>query len=404
MVCYADAMEKHEAPAAFDLMRAALNERQWRLYLAVEAKKIGRGGISQVARDAHTTRKTIRKGIAEIEGGQAYVEGHRVRSRGGGRKSLSAQDPTLIADLEALVEPKGDPMSLLTWTTKSIGHLHRALQEKGHTVAETTVRRLLQAHDYTLQANKKEYEGASVSDRDDQFTHIKEECARFEEDAHPIISVDCKKKELLGNFKNNGQEWQPKGQPVPVNVYDFLSLADGKAIPYGVYDVLRNTGFVNVGQDHDTAAFAVESIRRWWRQHGQGQYPTAHELLIVADGGGSNSARSRLWKKELQGLATETGLILRICHLPPGTSKWNKIEHKLFSYISINWRARPLTSMETVIELISSTTTTRGLTVKAVVDTNAYPTKMTVSATELQALHLVRDSFHGDWNYALHPQ
>jgi hypothetical protein len=396
-------MDKHEAPAAFDLMRAALNERQWRLYLAVEAKKIGRGGISQVARAAHTTRKTIRKGIAEIEGGHAYVVGDRVRGHGGGRKSLSTRDPTLVADLEALLDPKGDPMSLLKWTTKSISHLRTALQEQGHTVAETTVRRLLQAHGYTLQANKKEYEGASSPDRDGQFAHIKEACTRCEEAGQPIISVDCKKKELLGNFKNNGREWQPKGQPVTVNVYDFLSLADGKAIPYGVYDVLRNTGFVNVGQDHDTAAFAVESIRRWWQHHGQGAYPTARELLIVADGGGSNSARSRLWKKELQGLATETGLTLRVCHLPPGTSKWNKIEHKLFSYISINWRARPLTSMATVIELISRTTTPGGLTVAAVVDTTAYPTKMTVSDTEFQALHLVRDSFHGEWNYALHP-
>jgi len=219
----------------------------------------------------------------------------------------------------------------------------------------------------------------------------------------PIISVDCKKKELLGAFKNNGQEWQPKGRPVTVNVYDFLSLADGKAIPYGVYDVLRNTGFVNVGQDHDTAAFAVESIRRWWRQHGQAAYPAARELLIVADGGGSNSARGRLWKTELQGLAIETDLTLRVCHLPPGTSKWNKIEHKLFSYISINWRVRPLTSMETVIELISRTTTAGGLTVAAVADTNVYPTKISVSDAELRALNLVRDAFHGDWNYALHP-
>ena len=397
-------MEKYEAAAAFDVMRAALNERQWRMYLAVEAKRIGRGGISMIARDAHTTRKTIRRGIAEIEGGQAYVEGDRIRGSGGGRKRLSAQDPTLVADLEGLVEPKGDPMSLLKWTTKSISHLQRALQEQGHTVAETTVRRLLQAHDYTLQANKKTDEGARSPDRDAQFTYIKEECAQFEEKGCPIISVDCKKKELLGTFKNNGREWQPTGQPVPVNVYDFLSLADGKAIPYGVYDVLRNTGFVNVGQDHDTAAFAVESIRRWWRHHGQDTYPAAQELLIVADGGGSNSARGRLWKTELQGLATETGLTLRVSHLPPGTSTWNKIEHKLFSYISINWRARPLTRMETVSELIASTTTTGGLTVKAVVATNTYPTKITVSATELQALHLVRDSFHGDWNYALHPQ
>jgi DDE family transposase len=396
-------METYEAPAAFDVMRAALNERQWRLYLAVEAKKRGRGGISQVAREAGTTRKTIRKGIAEIESGQAYVAGDRVRSRGGGRKRLSTQDPTLLADLEALLDPKGDPMSLLKWTTKSISHLQQALCEKGHRVGETTIRRLLRAHDYTLQANKKEHEGASAPERDSQFAHIKEECARCEAARQPIISVDCKKKELLGRFKNNGREWQPQGQAVTVNVYDFLSLAEGKAIPYGVYDVLRNTGFVNVGQDHDTAACAVESIRRWWHQHGQDAYPTAHELLIVADGGGSNSARGRLWKKELQGLATETGLIVRVCHLPPGTSKWNKIEHKLFSYISINWRARPLTSMETVIELISHTTTAGGLTVAAVADTNAYPTKIGVSDAELRALHLVRDAFHGDWNYALHP-
>jgi hypothetical protein len=397
-------MEKHEAPAAFDLMRGALNERQWRLYRAVDAKKLGRGGISRVARDAHPPRKTIRTGIAEIEGGHAYVEGDRVRGRGGGRKSLSALDPTLVVDLEGLLDPKGDPMSLLKWTTKSISHLQQALQEQGHTVAQTTVRRLLRARGYTLQAAKKEHEGAGAPDRDGQFSHIKEECARCAAQGQPIISVDCKKKELLGTFKNNGREWQSKGEPVAVNVYDFLSLAEGKAIPYGVYDVLRNAGFVNVGQDHDTAAFAVESIRRWWCQHGRTTYPTAHELLIVADGGGSNSARSRLWKKELQRLATEAGLTLRVCHLPPGTSKWNKIEHRLFSYISINWRARPLTSMETVIELISSTTTTGGLTVEAVVDTNAYPTKTTVSDAELQALHLVRDSFHGDWNYALHPQ
>jgi hypothetical protein len=396
-------MEKHEAIAAYEVMRAALNERQWRMYLAVEAKKIGRGGISAVARDAHTTRRTIRKGIAEIESGQAYVAGERIRGNGGGRKRLSAQDPTLVADLEALLDPKGDPMSLLKWTTKSISHLHTALQAQGHTVAQTTVRRLLRAHGYTLQAHKKTDEGAGSPDRDDQFTHIKEQCARCAEEGKPIISVDCKKKELLGNFKNNGREWQPTGQPATVNVYDFLRLADGQAIPYGVYDVLRNTGFVNVGQDHDTAAFAVESIRRWWPQHGQDTYPAARELLIVADGGGSNSARGRLWKTELQGLATETGLTLRVCHLPPGTSKWNKIEHKLFSYLSINWRAHPLTSLETVIELISRTTTTGGLTVAAVVDTNASPTKITVSDAELHALHLVRDVFHGDWNYTLHP-
>jgi hypothetical protein len=385
-------------------MRATLNERQWRVYLAVEAKKIGRGGISQVAREAHTTRDTIRRGVAELEGGVAYGAGDRQRLPGGGRKKRSAQDPTLVADLEALLDPKGDPMSLLKWTTKSITHLQQALAAQGHTVGETTVRRLLQAHDYTLQANRKEHEGATSPDRDAQFAHIKDACAGFEQAGQPIISVDCKKKELIGSFRNNGQEWRPQGQPTTVNVSDFLSLAEGKAIPYGVYDVLHNTGFVNVGQDHDTAAFAVESIRRWWHQHGRDRYPAAPELLIVADGGGSNSTRGRLWKRELQTLATELGLRVRVCHLPPGTSKWNKIEHKLFSYISINWRARPLTSMETVIECISSTTTETGLRVTAVVDTNPYPTKVAVTDAEMAALHLLKDAFHGDWNYVILPQ
>jgi Rhodopirellula transposase DDE domain len=397
-------MEKQDAGMAYEVLRAALNERQWRLYVALEAKMAGRGGISRVAHESGTSRETIRKGLAEIDQGQTYVVGDRIRVRGGGRKSRSSQDPTLVSDLEALLEPKGDPMSLLKSTSKSISHLHKALQAQGHTVAETTIRRLLRAHDYTLQGNKKDYEGAGAPDRDRQFLHIKAACAQGEQAGTPIISVDCKKKELLGNFKNNGQEWQPTGQPVSVNVYDFLSLADGKAIPYGVYDILQNTGFVNVGQDHDTAAFAVESIRRWWHQHGQDGYPGARELRIIADGGGSNSTHGRLWKRELQRLANETGLIMRVCHHPPGTSKWNKIEHKLFSYISINWRARPLTSMETVIALISSTTTTAGLTVTAVVDTNAYPTKIRISNKELNALHLVRETMHGDWNYALHPQ
>jgi hypothetical protein len=397
-------MEKHEAHAAYALMRRALNERQWRLYVALEAQKSGRGGISRVARAAQTERATIRRGITELERGQAYVEGDRVREKGGGRKRLSAQDPTLVSDLEALLDPKGDPMSLLKWTTKSITHLHQALHAQGHRVAETTVRRLLQTQHYTLQANRKEHEGAHDPDQDGQFMHIKEACAACEEQGNPIISVDCKKKELLGNFKNQGREWQPTGQPITVNVYDFLSLADGTAIPYGVYDVLHNTGFVHVGQDHDTAAFAVESIRRWWQHHGHARYAAARDLLIVADGGGSHSSRGRLWKRELQALANETGLTLRVAHLPPGTSTWNTIEHKLFSYISINWRARPLTSMETVIELLSSTTTASGLTVTAVVDANPYPTKIAVSKAEIDALHLVRDAFHGDWNYALLPQ
>lgn len=397
-------MEKQDAGMAYEVLRAALNERQWRLYVALEAKMAGRGGISRVAHESGTSRETIRKGLAELDQGQTYVVGDRIRVRGGGRKRLSSQDPTLVSDLEALLDPKGDPMRLLKSTSKSISHLHTALLAQGHTVAQTTIRRLLRAHDYTLQGNTKEDEGAGSPDRDAQFVHIKAACAQSEQGGTPIISVDCKKKELLGTFKNNGQEWQPKGQPVRVNVHDFLSLADGKAIPYGVYDILQNTGFVNVGQDHDTAAFAVESIRRWWHQHGRERYAGARDLLIIADGGGSNSTHGRLWKRELQCLANETGLTLRVCHQPPGTSKWNKIEHKLFSYISINWRARPLTSMETVIALISSTTTAGGLTVTAVVDTNSYPTKIRISNKELKSLHLVRETIHGDWNYALHSQ
>jgi len=397
-------MEQHETPAAYDVMRAARNERQWRVYLALEAKKLGRGGISAVARDAHATRSTMQKGIAELEAGQRYVAGDRLRARGGGRKRVSAQDPTLVRDLEALLDPKGDPMRLLQSTSKSIRHLHQALQAQGHSLAETTIRRLLRAHDSTLQVNHKEEEGAGSPDRDAQFVHSKAACAQAEQAGTPIISVDCKKKELLGSFKNNGQEWQPKGHPVRVNVHDFLSLADGKAIPYGVYDLLQNTGFVNVGQDHDTAAFAVERSRRWWQQHGRERYAGAHELLVLADGGGSNSTTGRLWKRELQSLANETGLTLRVCHQPPGTSKWHAIEHKLFSTISINWRARPLTSMETVIALIASTTTAGGLRVTAVVDTNHYPTKIRISKQEFKSLLLVREAIHGDWNYALHSQ
>lgn len=252
-----------------------------------------------------------------------------------GRRRLTTHDPTLIADLEGLLDPRGDPMSLLTWTTKSVRKLQEGLRTQRHSVGETPIRQLLRDRDYSLQANKMVLEGTSHPDRDAQFTHIKEQCATTERCGTPIISVDCKKKELLGTFKNNGREWQPTGQPLPVNVHDFASLADGKAIPYGVYDVLRNSGFVNVGQDHDTAACAVESICRWWRQDGQAAYPAAQEeLLIVADGGGLNSARSKLWKKELQEMDTGMGLMLRVCHLPPGTSKWNKITHKLFSYIS----------------------------------------------------------------------
>jgi transposase len=386
----------------YEQMREMLNEKQWRHYLALEAQE--RGSVAQVAQEAKVSQNTIRRGLREIEAGDRYSAGDRQREEGGGRKKAVEKDATLQEDLESLLEPKGDPMSLLKWTCKSVAHLKQALEQMGHQVAETTIRRLLRAQGYSLRANKKNIEGASHPDRDAQFKHITTKCQMFEQQANPIISIDCKKKELLGNFKNNGAEWLAKGKKTEVNAYDFRSLADGKAIPYGVYDLLHNQGFVNVGIDHDTAEFAVESLRRWWQQWGKVLYPGKKELLITADGGGSNGVRNRLWKKQLQELANEEQLSITVAHSPPATSKWNKIEHRLFSFISVNWRAKPLTSLETVIELISHTTTTEGLTVTAVKDSHLYPTGLKVTDEELAALNLVRDAFHGEWNYTIKPQ
>jgi transposase len=357
-----------------------------------------------VAREAGVTRKTIRKGLQEVEAGALYEPGGRIRRRGGGRKQITARDESLRADLEALLEPKGDPQSLLRWTTKSMSKLKEALKKQGHSIGATAIRELVKGMGFSLKANRKGIEGTVHADRDAQFQQINRSGKAFEAAGKPMISVDCKKKELIGNFKNNGREWQAKGQDTTVNVYDYRSIADGKAVPYGIYDVVHNSGFVNVGIDHETAEFAVESIRRWWRSIGSGLYPTSKDLLIVADGGGSNGARNRLWKIQLQQLATETGLSITVCHLPPATSKWNTIEHRLFSYISINWRGKPLTSFETVIELISHTTTTQGLTVTAVKDSNCYPTGIKVSDEDLASLSIVRDPFHGDWNYTIQPQ
>lgn len=295
-------------------------------------------------------------------------------------------------------------MSLLRWTTKSLSHLVEALEALGHQIKKSALAELLHDLGFSLRANKKKIEGTSHPDRDAQFEHIKEQCQGFEQQGNPIISVDCKKKELIGQFKNNGQEWQAKGQATEVNVYDFLSLADGKAIPYGVYDLLHNQGFVNVGIDHDTAEFAVESIRRWWQQVGKVLYPEKKQLLITADGGGSNGVRNRLWKKKLQDLANEEQISITVAHYPPATSKWNKIEHRLFSFISLNWRAKPLTSLEVVLELISHTTTDEGLTVMALKDSHTYPTGLKVTNEEVAALNLLRDPFHGEWNYTIHPQ
>ncbi len=394
-------MEQDNRSEKYQQMHKMLNEKQWRQFLALEAKE--RGNILLVAREAKVSKNTIKVGIREIESGDVFSPGERIRGEGGGRKKQEEHDATLSADLEALLNPKGDPMSLVKWTTKSLSNLREALAKQGHRLSETAIRQRLHAMGFSLHANKKTIEGKQHEDRDAQFEPITAQSQQLEAQGDPIISVDCKKKELIGTFKNNGREWRAKGEETAVNVYDYLSLADGKAIPYGIDDLVQNTGFVNVGIDHDTAAFAVESIRRWWKQVGKPLYPEQTRLLITADGGGSNGSRLRLWKRELQRLANETGLSITVCHFPPGTSKWNKIEHRLFSYISINWRSTPLVSLETVIELISHTTTEKGLSVTAIKDSNLYPTGIQVSDKDIEALHLIPDAFHGNWNYTLKP-
>ena len=379
-----------------------LNEKQWRQYLAAEAKQ--RGSVSEVARAARVSLNTVKLGLKELEAGELYRPGERIRKAGGGMKKLVETDATLLADLEQELEPKGDPMSFLRWTTKSLAHVVKALAAKGHHIRKSALAEVLHAQGFSLRANKKTIEGKSHADRDAQFAHINSTCRAFEQQGAPIISVDGKKKELLGNFKNNGREWQAKGEDTRVNVYDFLSLADGKAIPSGIYDLVHKSGFVNVGIDHETAEFAVESIRRWWHTCGNSLYPEQKELLITADGGGSNGVKHRLWKKKLQDLANEEQLTITVVHYPPATSKWNTIEHRLFSCISINWRATPLTSLEVVLERISHTTTKEGLAVTALKDSHTYPTGIKVSDDELAALNLSRDSFHGEWNYTIKPQ
>lgn len=395
-------MENISHEQAYLQMRRMLNEKQWRHYLAVEAKE--RGSVSLVAREAVVSVNTVKRGLSELEAGESYQPGARVRKKGGGKKKLVETDATLLADLEQELEPKGDPMSLLRWTSKSLAHLVEALATKGHQIKKSALAEILHNLGFSLHVNKKSIEGTSHPDRDAQFQHINTTCKAFEHNGNPIISVDCKKKELIGNFKNNGREWQAKGEQTSVNVYDFLSLADGKAVPYGIYDLVHKRGFVNVGLDHDTAEFAVESIRRWWHNSGKALYPDQQELLITADGGGSNGTRNRLWKKKLQDFANEERLTIRVVHYPPATSKWNKIEHRLFSFISINWRAKPLTSLEVVLELISHTTTKEGLTVTALKDSNSYPTGLKVSDEELAALNIVTEPFHGEWNYTIKPQ
>ena len=389
--------------STFAAVAPHLNERQRRLLVAAAARSLGRGGIAQVARATGVSRPTVHKAMRELD--QPGEPFGRVRRPGGGRKRLRDTDPGLVAALEALVDPdtRGDPMSPLRWTCKSTHQLARALTETGHRVSHDVVADLLRAQDYSLQAPVKTREGTQHPDRDAQFRYLNEQVRAFRDQGLPVLSIDAKKKELVGRFKTSGREWQPVGQPEAVNVHDFPAPLLGKVIPYGIYDVGHNAGWVNVGQDHDTASFAVESLRRWWCGEGATLYPHAQRLLLCADSGGSNGYRVRLWKYELGRWATETGLSLTVCHLPPGTSKWNKIEHRLFAHISMNWRGRPLESHEVVVSLIGATTTRQGLRVHAELDSGTYPTQVKVSAKALATVRIARHDFHGEWNYTVLP-
>ena len=396
-------MNQWTTAEVYPLMKKRLNERDRRIYFATEALRLGHGGISIVSKISGISRVTISHGIEEVKRGTSLTE--RIRKAGGGRKKITNKYPQIRKELSLLTHAKGDPTRRLLWTTKSIVKLAEELGRKKYRLHPVTIMHLLHQMGYSLKPNKKNIEGESHEDRDLQFQHINKQCAYFEVQKNPIISIDCKKKEKLGNFKNNGFEWTQKGKTdeTQVNAYDFTSLAKGNVAPYGIYDVLKKKGFINVGIDHDTAAFAVESIRRWWHEYGKKQYAKATGILITADGGGSNGVRNRLFKRELQKLVTEIGIPITLCHYPPATSKWNVIEHQLFSFISINWRAKPLTSLAVVLELISHTTTKAGLKVDAVADINAYPTKIKVSDSEMEQLNILRNDFHGEWNYTINP-
>jgi Rhodopirellula transposase DDE domain len=394
----------------FEFLRPVMTERMRRHWAASEALALPRGGISLVAEATGLSRTTITAGIRELRSGDAAprekLDGPRSRRDGGGRRLVEASDPTVLADLERLVEPttRGDPMSPLRWTCKSTRQLAEALKPQGHAVSHQTVALLLAELGYSLQANRKTREGSSHPDRNAQFEFINGRVIAFQKARQPVISVDTKKKENLGDFRNPGQEWQPEGKPEEVRAKDFPDKRLGKAIPYGVYDLTCNQGWVSVGIDHDTARFAVETIRRWFSEMGQPSYPRAGRLLVTADGGGSNGHRNRLWKVALQGLADETGLKISVCHFPPGTSKWNKIEHRMFCHITKNWRGRPLTSRAVVVNLIGSTTTATGLTIHAELDENEYPAGIKVTDEELAGVCIRRNKFHGEWNYTILPR
>lgn len=385
-----------------------LNERATRLYLGSEAQFLGRGGKQRVAKLAGVSRIRIDKGIAELTSGEVVEEdgsSKKIRKPGAGRKQHRESQDGLMEALEAIVNPhtRGDPMKVLLWSSKSLRKIEKALKEKGYLISYVTVGELLKSLGYSLQGNKKTDEGGNDVDRNEQFEFINKTALSFMADNAPVISVDCKKKELIGNFKNAGTEWFEQGNPPAVKVYDFIDKELGKAVPYGVYDIAKNEGWVSVGISKDTAEFAVNSIRTWWQQMGKEQYLSAQKILVTADGGGSNSSRSRLWKIELQTLATEIGLEIHVCHFPPGTSKWNKIEHRMFSYITKNWRAKPLESLEVIVNLIANTTTQKGLTVRAKADKKVYEKGIKVDDKELAKINLITNSFRGDWNYKIIP-
>ena len=387
----------------YDLVKAHLSERQRRVWLGVEARELGRSGVAVVAAAAGVSRDTVRRGRDELDDPQP-LEVDRSRTPGGGRKRAEVLQPGLVEALDALVEPesRGDPMTPLRWTSKSLRTLAVELGSQGFGVSASLVQRLLHEAGYSLQGNAKTLEGTQHEDRDAQFRHIHDTAAEYAASGDPVVSIDCKKKEIVGLYKNNGQVWRPEGEPERVDVHDFMG-EQGKAIPYGVYDTGANTGWVSVGVDHETAAFAVNTLRSWWNTVGVVAYPDAGRLLITADSGGANGNRRRTWKTELATLAAETGLDITVCHLPPGTSKWNKIEHRLFSQITRNWQGRPLTSHETILSLIGATTTTTGLSVTAELDDGAYPIGIKITDRQMKDLPISRADWHGEWNYTLHP-
>lgn len=404
-----DAASAEQIAMKYLSLAPMMNERMRRQWAASEARAYGWGGVRAVSGAIGMSPNTIRRGLAELLDRQARPGApvdERIRLPGGGRKPLTEKDPDLLDALEHLVDPvtRGDPESPLRWTCKSTTQLAAALTRQGHALSPRSVGRLLNEAGYSLQSNRKTLEGASHPDRNAQFEHISHTVQAFQSRGQPVISVDTKKKELVGAFKNVGREWRPKGDPDAVNIYDFLDPELGKAIPYGVYDLSSNQGWVSVGVDHDTARFAVEAIRRWWRKMGYPRYPNARKLLITADGGGSNGSRCRLWKVALQDLASQLGLTIHVCHFPPGTSKWNKIEHRMFCHITQNWRGKPLVSHDIIINLIAGTATKTGLKIRAELDRGSYPTGVAVADEELASVNLKRANFHGDWNYAIRPK